>query len=49
MSGEDDGPKSELARYAFGWSDKKPSWTYWAILAVIVAFDLASCVQVVKP
>ena len=29
-------PKSELARYAFGYSDKKPSKTFWIIFAIIV-------------
>lgn len=29
----DGGPKSSLARYAFGWSDQKPDMTFWAIVA----------------
>jgi hypothetical protein len=33
-------PKSELARYAFGYSNKKPSLTYWLILAAMVVFVL---------
>ena len=39
------GPKSELARYAFGYSDKKPGWTYWGIIAamVLVIVLLAAC------
>ena len=35
-----DEPQSELARYAFGFSDKKPSWLFWAIQAVMLAFVL---------
>ncbi len=33
-------PKSELARYAFGYSDKKPGWSYWIILFAMVLFVL---------
>jgi len=32
---------SELSAYAFGFSDKKPGWTYWAIQAVIVLVALS--------
>lgn len=35
----DDGPDGELARYAYGYSDKKPGWAFWlvhAVLAVVV-------------
>ncbi len=31
-------PKGELARYAFGYSNKKPGWTYWGILIGMVTF-----------
>lgn len=31
-------PKSELARYAFGYSDKKPSWRFWLIQGALTAF-----------
>jgi hypothetical protein len=31
-------PKSELARYAFGYSDKKPGWLFWAIHAAMIAY-----------
>lgn len=34
---KDKEPKSEFARYAFGYSDKKP-WGEIAILAAMVAF-----------
>lgn len=41
-----DEPKSELARYAFGYSDKKPGWGYWlihlAMLAVIILLAFMS-------
>ena len=40
------GPRSELARYAYGYSDKKPGWTYWVILAGMIAFCLYSCVEI---
>ncbi len=30
-------PQSELARYAFGFSDKKPSRVFWIIQGVMVA------------
>ena len=33
-----DEPRGELARYAFGFTDKKPGWTFWAIHAGMVAF-----------
>jgi|HubBroStandDraft_6_1064221.scaffolds.fasta_scaffold43001_9 hypothetical protein len=31
-------PRSELARYAFGFSDKKPGWLFWLIHLAMVAF-----------
>lgn len=37
-------PASDLARYAFGYSDRKPGATYWAILglmAVVVVVGLS--------
>lgn len=33
-------PRGELARYAFGYSDKKPGLAFWLILAAMVAFIL---------
>ena len=33
-------PRSELARYAFGYSDKKPGWLFWLIHVAMVAFVL---------
>jgi hypothetical protein len=35
-------PRSELARYAFGYSDKKPGWLFWLIQLGMVAFVLWS-------
>jgi hypothetical protein len=32
------GPKSEFARYAFGYSDRKPGATYWLIVGGMTAF-----------
>jgi hypothetical protein len=31
-------PRSELARYAFGYSDKKPGWLFWLIHLAMIAF-----------
>ena len=36
----DQGPRSELARYAFGYSDRKPSRSFWLIFAGMVLFVL---------
>lgn len=33
-------PRSELARYAFGYSDKKPGWLFWLIHVAMIAFVL---------
>ena len=33
-------PRSELARYAFGYSDKKPGWLFWLIHLAMIAFVL---------
>lgn len=33
-----DGPHSEYARYAFGWSDKKPGIIFWLIVAGMFAY-----------
>lgn len=35
---KNDGPRSSFARYAFGWSDKKPDWVDWAIIGGMVAY-----------
>lgn len=32
-----DGPKSDFARYAFGYSDRKPRLTYWIAIGAIIA------------
>ena len=50
----EDGPRSELARYAYGWSDKKPGWAYWLIIGGMFAYviyhiaTLGSTLAVVK-
>jgi hypothetical protein len=31
-------PRSELARYAFGYSDRKPGWLFWLIHLAMLAF-----------
>lgn len=38
-------PKSELARYAFGYSDKKPGKSYWIILGLMVVFCVTQIVS----
>lgn len=35
-----DGPKGPLARYAFGYTDKKPGLSFWLIHIAMVAFVL---------
>lgn len=34
------GPCSSYARYAFGYSDKKPGWDFWLIILGMLAFIL---------
>jgi hypothetical protein len=41
-----DEPKGELARYAFGYSDRKPSVTWWVIQIIIIAVALYGCIAV---
>jgi hypothetical protein len=41
-----EGPKGELARYAFGYSNKKPGKAWWIIHAVIIVGAAISFVQV---
>lgn len=31
-------PRGELARYAFGYSDKKPGWAFWIIHVLMVTY-----------
>lgn len=38
-------PQGELARYAFGYSDKKPGLAFWIIHALMILFILSQCVQ----
>lgn len=39
-------PRGELARYAFGYSDKKPGWAFWVIHAAMFAFVLYNFVEI---
>lgn len=39
-------PKSELARYAFGYSDKKPSKAFWIIHIIMVIFIIINFVKI---
>ena len=32
---KDDGPRGEFARYAYGWSDKKPWTTMWILIGMV--------------
>jgi hypothetical protein len=36
------GPKSDWARYAYGYSDKKPGAAFWIIHAVMVIYIAAN-------
>lgn len=38
-------PQGELSRYAFGYSDKKPGWTFWVPLALMVVYILYNAVS----
>jgi hypothetical protein len=49
MTQPDDGPRSELARYAYGYSDKKPGRIYWIIQAVMALVALFSVLDVRWP
>jgi hypothetical protein len=39
-------PRSELARYAFGYSDKKPGKTFWIIHLLMVIFIISKLIHV---
>lgn len=41
------GPKGELARYAYGFSNRKPGWSFWIIIAGMVAFVLYNAIRIV--
>ena len=38
MPKSDDGPRSELARYAYGYSNEKPGVVYWLIVAAMFGY-----------
>lgn len=38
-------PHGELARYAFGYTDKKPGATFWVPLGLMVAYILYNLVS----
>jgi hypothetical protein len=38
-------PRGQLARYAFGYSDRKPGATWWLIFAAMVAFIVYNAVS----
>lgn len=40
------GPKSAVARYAFGYSDEKPGWKFWLIHAGMIAFILSQTIHI---
>jgi hypothetical protein len=39
-------PRSELARYAFGYSDKKPGKLFWIIHIIMMIFIIINFVHV---
>jgi hypothetical protein len=39
-------PLSEHARYAYGYSDKKPGWTWWLVHIALVLFVLYNTVTI---
>jgi len=39
-------PRGELARYAFGYSDKKPGLSWWLIHAGMVAYVIYNFVRI---
>lgn len=39
-------PRSEHMRYAYGYTDKKPSLRWWIIQAIMIAAALYSCVEI---
>ena len=36
------GPRSSLSRYAFGWSDEKPTAGFWLIVGLMFAYVVYS-------
>lgn len=46
MRERDRGPRSQLARYTFGYSDEKPHWSFWLMIAGMVAFVLWNAVKI---
>lgn len=43
-----EGPKSEWARYAFGYSDKKPGRWFWIIHGLMIAYVVYSMIEFVE-
>ncbi len=39
-------PQGELARYAFGYSDKKPGKLFWIIHAIMLGYVLYNLVEI---
>jgi hypothetical protein len=33
-------PKSDFVRYAFGYSNKKPHWSFFVIIGAMAAYDI---------
>lgn len=38
-------PRSQLARYAFGYSDEKPHWSFWIMILMMVVYVLVKMVS----
>lgn len=43
---KDPEPHGELARYAFGYSDKKPSAAFWIILVAMIIYILYNMITI---
>lgn len=39
-------PRGELARYAFGYSDRKPGVVWWLILIIMILYILYNLVEI---
>lgn len=49
MKQSERGPRSQYARYAYGYSDEKPGKSFWVILAVMALFCISQIVTLNDP
>jgi hypothetical protein len=40
-------PNDEIMRYAFGYSDRKPSFTWWTVQIIVCSIALYGCAAVI--